>query len=266
MFEWSADTGAAHSGTGASSWAGVASHSATIEVTVDNEDRLSRLVDVEARRQNFGIGQLNAQVEYTAEPRRQAIAKLGFYKVDTSNYRVRGAQGTGPWEGWFMSHDRALPIVGLDFIGVLHVAEDYKPGGGGPKYPGAHSTCAAAAGLPPDSDYTAVNDKCSTLATMERFRNQIIAHERVHEAGYNACLSSSTAATFLKKLEELVHKDAGKWTTEALLLVNPFRQKLDAAGKYAPTFTSQGPFWQNYGIWQRQGLTSAPHAHSRQGC
>ncbi len=139
MFEWSADTGAAHSGTGASSWSGVASHSATIEVTVDNEDRLSRLVDVEARRQNVGIGQLNAQVDYTAEPRRQAIAKLGFYDLDISNYRVRGAQGTGPWEGWFMSHDRALPIVGLDFIGVFHVAEDYKPGGGGPKYSGANS-------------------------------------------------------------------------------------------------------------------------------
>ncbi len=266
MFEWSTKTGATQSGTGAFKWAGVATDSVTIEVTVNNEDRLSRLVDVYPRRQNVGIGQLNAQVEYTAEPRRQAIAKLGFYKVDTSNYRVRGAQGTGPWEGWFMSHDRALPIVGLDFIGVLNVAEDYKPGGGGPKYSGANSTCAAAAGLPPDSDYTAVNDKCSTLATMERFRNQIIAHERVHEAGFNACLASSTAATFLKKLEELVHKDPSVWTTKALDLVNPFLQQLDAAGEYAPTFTSQGPFWQNYGIWQRQGITSPPHAHFPQGC
>ncbi len=77
---------------------------------------------------------------------------------------------------------------------------------------------------------------------MERFREQIIAHERVHEAGFNACLSSSTAATFLEELEKLVDKDAGTWTTKALGLVNPFLQQLDAAGEYAPTFTSQGPY------------------------
>ena len=101
---------------------------------------------------------------------------------------------------------------------------------------------------------------------MEVFRKQIITHELEHEKGYNACLSSTYAATFLKDLEKLVHKDPSKWSTEARDLVEDFFNKLAASGAYAPQFSSQGPFWSNGGIWRRLVFTSEPHARSPQGC
>ncbi len=254
-FEWSAETGAEYTDTGASSWSGTATNSTTVQVRVNNEDVLSHTVDVKPRYWSFG--QLGVPVQYTNQPRESSVTKVGFYRLN-DNVTIWYVEGTGPWEGRWMT---ALPpVTGQEWSGELHIAEDYDPAGGGPGYSGANSTCTAASDLPPDSDYTTVNTTCGTLPAMDGFRGQIIAHERRHEAGYNACLSSHRARQLLKGFEELVFPDLAEWTSTAWDLMAEFWNQLRVSGSGIQGDKASNSFWLNDGSWRHVRPAIAAHS------
>ncbi len=115
-FEWSAETGAGYTDTGASSWSGTATNSTTVQVRVDNEDVLSHTVDVKPRYWSFG--QLGVPVQYTHQPRDSSVTQVGFYRLNEF-VTVWYVEGTGPWEGRWMT---ALPpVTGQDWAGELHI-------------------------------------------------------------------------------------------------------------------------------------------------
>ena len=117
------------------------------------------------------------------------------------------------------------------------------------------------------ASYHEVNDSCNTLSAMVDFRNDIIVHERDHEAGLNACLSSGAARTMLDNIEKIVGDDSSTVTSAAQTSwSNFYNNSLNNSGLWARRFSGGSSFWNHAGGW-RLGYPGIPdHGNVQHGC
>ncbi len=243
VFEWESDyaTWTDSSGAGGSDWGGVATDGTDITVTVvissgENTDTLSETQTVPVTARMWPFQQLHAPPQFAQ------IRTMGLYDLPATPSIVPSASdGSGPWEGRFYMPSPPKASTAL----LIHT--DYSASGR--RYSGARGTCqppphslAARANVYEVNDSTA----CNRLSAMEAFYAIIVAHEREHEAGINACLSSGTARAALNAIEELVGDSEKEVTDDAQKAWSDFyKNSLNLSGWQASgvAFNSGSYFW-----------------------
>ena len=250
LFEWKSDHAAwSDSSDTGSSWGGVATDSTEITVTVvisdgEDTDTLSESETVPVTARTWEFQQVFAPWVFDS-----TISSQGLYDLPMTPSTVPSAlEGGGPWAGRFYMSARPSADP------VIKIHSDYSDSG--PAYAGARATCAAAAStVAASASYYEVNDStaCNRLAAMDAWRATILAHEREHEAGVNACLSSGAARTALDAIEGLVYDSETRVTGEAQNKWSDFYTKsLNKSGYRASGVArnSGSHFWHYYGGWR----------------
>ena len=249
-YKWRSDD-ATWSGTGPeySSWTGTATSDTDITVTViisdgEDKDTLSETETVSVTARRWEFQQVSAPWVFDS-----LITSMGLYDLPTNPSTVSSAsEGSGPWKGRFYMSARPSADP------VIKIHSDYSANG--PAYAGAQSTCAkAASAVAASASYYEVNDStaCNRLAAMDAWRATILAHEREHEMGVNACLSSGAARTALDAIEKLVYDSETRVTGEAQNTWSDFyTNSLNKSGYRASGVArnSGSHFWYYYGGWR----------------
>ena len=234
---------ASHSGTGegAYQWTGRATNTTIITVTAGSWNSDKKII-VKARGNDFKqLPELNADPEYA----HLASPTLGDYSLlSGSDFQYK--DGTGPWAG------RVMVASSATFSSRLRVSSDYSSPwpSSWPMafYSGANKTCLASETQLKDKEtMDRVNRICGTIGAMEAFVDEIIAHEREHEDGYNKCLRGSNVLGKMSVIEGLTGS-YGDVSSQARRLWEEIKKLLRGSGAWAAPRTS-GKHWYYRGGW-----------------
>ena len=265
-FNWSSTTGASLSvsHTNRSEWPGKATETVTVSLFVDSGIDTSATVVVEPRT-DYKAPKMYAPESYESEPRESGL--LGYYRPwplappgeDPYTYAYQYApepdSGTGPWTGSFMTGNISA------FGSVLHISDDYD----GFQHPDVDSTCVQASeNLGDYGSYSEVNAHCGTSPGFIAMRIAILAHEREHEAGFNACMTNTSAFSELEAIVGSSSDDVESSITSEWLTFLP---KLANAGEYASAYGGGANAWwfRHSDAWLK-GLLTIPAHGSGIGC
>lgn len=243
---WNSSTGGTHSGS--KTWSGTATGNATISVAVSGGNTPSVVkITVNDRHPEWAFESLHDSVKY-ATMVRQMPYRLGSYQASLPSMPGFKEVTSGPWKGQY--------LVGTEpktRKGELLISDDYKPGGGPLKFADAsRKTCKAVPNSLDTANYHQVNTNCGTLSELDSWREDIIAHERHHEAGFSACLTGPRGSDYLKALAN-VHGSEEKVIKDATAARAKFIPEFLKAGKQG-TRISSGTFWYHHGAWSNKRL------------
>ena len=264
VFKWSSNWGSSHTGR---SWEGIATDDATLSVSTDNWTH-KETITVKSRNWR-APSLLNANIKYANLD--SGIG--GKYEFQTTS--PGGGPGTGPWKG------RYYVTIPPAFKGELYISKNYDTRAIGrltlPRYPfsygnlsdEAQSACPKAESFRSSHvSYWYFNNQCGTKSIWEDVSDQIMDHEKEHQAGYNNCLQSTKTSKLFTDLEKLTGTKSviKSELTTSFGMWQEYRAKLLKAGSYAGITRSIAPFFHYDGGWVYATRIGGRHPYAPTTC
>lgn len=262
LYTWSSSTGATLVQSSDSKWEGTATESATINVKIISEgfDESDSVGVVPESAPSVFFKPLNADAQYTADPKTEPNAEFGFYKFPKNHPTVSiPHSGSGPWtgRGYISTSDEI--VVSTE----LHILEDFKVDG--PKWPDARTACPPrGVDLDKFSSNSTVNTVCGTYDHWSFFGSQILAHEREHESNYNLCLTGNAASNLWNDLATYAGQssEVGSYIYERW---SAYWEDVIQTGEVSAGRNGSGTFWVNPSEtnWVTDSLYISSHGGSK---
>ena len=186
---------------------------------------------------------------------------LGNFHVAWPEFSVR--RGGGPWGGrWYVRRTRDYAVR----LRIHHDLDPHTTVGYGTTDPvsavSLAASCAAHATLDSVETVPGVNAACGTGGRWRALRDEVVAHENEHKAGYVGCVPAMDER--IEVLDGFSGTEAE--AHEAVEELRELVRKADAAIKGPTRPDATFTLWYHIGYWWLGGWTSKGHADSGAPC
>ena len=260
-FEWSSNH-ASTSGLGINVWTGAATETTTIKVKVtDPSGGIAGFSDHATITVNSRGWSAPSGASIKEEPADLGSVNGNFY-VDWPSFSVK--KGGGPWSGrWYVHRSKDYTVRlrihhnldprtkvkygTTDDLSAVSLATDCADG---------HTSLGSEETVP------SVNSTCGTKSQWQALRDEVVAHENEHKAGYDSCVPRMNSQ--LKVLDDFAGAKAD--AQEALKEMSTRIEEAETATKGPGRKDAEFILWYHIGYWWLTERTAYGHDDSGPKC